>query len=240
MAVNQNHLSYEHPLYATMDRMPGITVATSTVDLLLTWGLKNSLWTFAMATSCCGIEFMHANGNRTDLDQMGSVPRPSPRHADVMVMAGTITVKMAPRILRLWEQMPEPKWCIAMGSCAISGDFYRNMYSVVPGIDTMIPVDVYIPGCPPNGDDLMAGLKRLQEKVEAKRAGRWVEPEGRPETPKAILPGIGRVQDRDESTTQAQLRACQNMGLGGNERRESDLLTRTASLFSDLLKPGGR
>ncbi|MBN2800714.1 MAG: NADH-quinone oxidoreductase subunit NuoB [Deltaproteobacteria bacterium] len=223
-----------------MDKMPGITVATTTVDMLLTWGLKNSLWTFAMATSCCGIEFMHANGNRTDLDQMGSVPRPSPRHADVMVMAGTITVKMAPRILRLWEQMPEPKWCIAMGSCAISGDFYRDMYSVVPGIDTMIPVDVYIPGCPPNGDDLMAGLKRLQEKVEAQRAGRWVEPEGRPETAKAILPALGRVIDRDGTQTERQLRACQSMGLDGNEHRQSDLVAKSAGLLSNLLKLKGR
>jgi hypothetical protein len=110
-----------------------------------------------------------------------------------MVVAGTITVKMAPRV-KLWEQMPEPKWCIAMGSCAISGDFYRNLYSVIPGIDTVLPVDVYVPGCPPNPEALMHGLMRLQEKVKLARARRCSRPEPRPARPhrprcRALRPG---------------------------------------------------
>lgn len=226
MAVDERHQTFEHPLYNVMDRVPGLTVATTAADILLTWSLKNSLWMFPMATSCCGIEFMHANANRVDMDQMGAIPRPSPRHCDVMVMAGTITVKMAPRIKKLWEQMPEPKWCVAMGSCAISGDFYRNMYSVVPGIDTIVPVDVYIPGCPPAADDLMAGLKRLQEKISLKRAGQWVEPETRPETGKAILPPSCRVIDpaRDPDLSRRQLEASRSLGLGGNQYRKNDIV----------------
>jgi NADH-quinone oxidoreductase subunit B/C/D len=124
---------------------------------------------------------MAAAASRVDLDRMGTIVRASPRQADVMVVAGTITVKMAPRVLRLWEQMPEPRWCVAMGSCAISGDFYRNLYAVVPGVDTFLPVDVYIPGCPPNPEAVMQGLLRLQEKVEARRSGKRLTPETRPE-----------------------------------------------------------
>ncbi|MCA9543789.1 MAG: NADH-quinone oxidoreductase subunit NuoB, partial [Myxococcales bacterium] len=135
-------------------------LATTTADKLLNWGARNSMWIFPMATSCCGIEFMASAASRVDFDRMGSFTRATPRQSDVMVVAGTITVKMAPRVKRLWDQMPEPKWCVAMGSCAISGDFYRDIYSVIPGIDTVIPVDVYVPGCPPNPEALMAGLMR--------------------------------------------------------------------------------
>ncbi len=171
MAVN-----YEHPLYQTMLGEAGLTVGTAVLDDLLTWGLNNALWVFPMATSCCGIELMAAAASRVDLDRMGTIVRATPRQADVMVVAGTITTKMAPRVLKLWEQMPEPKWCIAMGSCAMSGDFYRNLYSVVPGIDTFLPVDVYIPGCPPNPEALMHGLLRLQELVQARRKGFTAHP----------------------------------------------------------------
>ena len=144
MAVDESDEAFSHPLYSLMGRMPGTDFAMTSVDKLLTWGLNNSLWIFPMATSCCGIELMAAAASRVDLDRMGTIIRGTPRQCDVMVVAGTITVKMAPRVLKLWDQMPEPKWCIAMGSCAISGDFYRDIYSVIPGIDTAIPVDVYI------------------------------------------------------------------------------------------------
>jgi NADH-quinone oxidoreductase subunit B/C/D len=187
--------NFEHPLYDVLLRTPGLSVATAHVNQLLTWGLKNSLWMFPMATSCCGIEFMAAAGSRVDLDRMGTIVRASPRQADVMVVAGTITTKMAPRVKKLWEQMPEPKWCIAMGSCAISGDFYRNLYSVVPGVDTFIPVDVYVPGCPPNPEALMQGLLRLQEKIADSRLGKNVVPELRPETFRATKPSLPRVND---------------------------------------------
>ena len=187
--------NFEHPLYETMLSVPGLSVATAAVDTLLTWGLKNALWVFPMATSCCGIELMAAAASRVDLDRMGSILRGTPRHSDVMVVAGTITVKMAPRVLKLWQQMPEPKWCIAMGSCAISGDFYRNLYSVVPGIDTFLPVDVYVPGCPPNPEALMHGLLRLQEKVDRTRAGEKVTPDLSPTLLKATNPSIARTCD---------------------------------------------
>lgn len=227
MAVNEADRSYDHPLYSWMEQVPGLSLATGSVDHLLTWGSKNSIWVFPMATSCCAIEFITSAASRVDLDQIGTIVRPTPRHSDVMVVAGTITVKMAPRVKRLWDQMPEPKWCIAMGSCAISGDFYRDIYSVIPGIDTVVPVDVYIPGCPPNPDQVLAGLRRLQEKVELKRTGQLVARDARPETPKMINPAIRRHTDptRDPGLDAAQLSAAQMLGLGGAEQRSHERAT---------------
>ncbi len=207
MAVDESDQPFTHPLYDMLERFPGGDIATTTVDKLLNWGARNSLWIFPMATSCCGIEFMAAAASRVDLDRMGTIIRGTPRQSDVMVVAGTITVKMAPRVKRLWDQMPEPKWCIAMGSCAISGDFYRDIYSVIPGIDVCIPVDVYIPGCPPNPTALMAGMLKLQEKVALRKAGLQVPLETRPETEKMIDPRIRRMQDpaRRDGIDAAQL-----------------------------------
>lgn len=212
--------NFEHPLYETMLTTPGLSVATARVDDLLTWGLANSLWVFPMATSCCGIELMATAASRVDLDRMGSFLRGTPRHSDVMVVAGTITVKMAPRVLKLWQQMPEPKWCVAMGSCAISGDFYRNLYSVVPGIDTFLPVDVYVPGCPPNPEALMHGMLRLQEKVRRTRAGEQVAPDLSPELLKATNPSIPRMNDpaRLETLGLAQVHGADSVTM--DERSE--------------------
>jgi NADH-quinone oxidoreductase subunit B/C/D len=186
---------FEHPLYKTLMRAPGLSVGVARLDDLLSWGVVNSLWVFPMATSCCGIELMAAAASRVDLDRMGTIVRGSPRQADVMVVAGTITVKMAPRVKKLWDQMPEPKWCIAMGSCAISGDFYRELYSVVPGIDTFLPVDVYVPGCPPNPEALMHGLMRLQDKVKRARAGEEPPAEPNPDLLSITRPSIPRLCD---------------------------------------------
>ena len=206
--------NFEHPLYEAMLSVPGLSVGLAPVDQLLTWGLTNSLWIFPMATSCCGIELMAAAASRVDLDRIGTILRGTPRHSDVMVVAGTITVKMAPRVLKLWQQMPEPKWCIAMGSCAISGDFYRNLYSVVPGIDTFLPVDVYVPGCPPNPEGLMHGILRLQEKVRRTRAGEKVTPDLSPSLLKATAPSIPRLND-----------AARPVELGQAQEQSADLVT---------------
>ena len=224
MAVNESDRPYEHPLYSTLERFPGLSLATTSVDTLLNWGSRHSLWIFPMATSCCAIEFMTSAASRVDIDQIGSVIRPTPRHCDVMVVAGTITVKMVPRVKRLWDQMPEPKWCIAMGSCAISGDFYRDIYSVVPGIDTVVPVDVYIPGCPPNADQVMVGLNRLREKVALKRQGKFPERDARPEREKMIYPEIQRVEDRggDDAVSADQVERSRSIGVGGNEHASND------------------
>ncbi len=191
--------NFEHPLYRVLMQTPGLTVAATALDHVLTWGMTNALWTFPMATSCCGIEFMASAASRVDIDRMGTIVRASPRQADVMVVAGTITVKMAPRVKKLWDQMPEPKWCIAMGSCAISGDFYRNLYSVVPGVDTFLPVDVYVPGCPPNPEALMHGFLRLQEKVRAGRQGLKVVGEPNPELLRITKPSNPRLVDADRT-----------------------------------------
>jgi NADH-quinone oxidoreductase subunit B/C/D len=191
--------AFEHPLYRTLLSVPGLTVATTALDQVLTWGMSNALWVFPMATSCCGIEFMATAASRVDIDRMGTIVRATPRQADVMVVAGTITVKMASRVKKLWDQMPEPKWCIAMGSCAISGDFYRNLYSVVPGVDTFLPVDVYVPGCPPNPEALMHGFLRLQEKIRKSRKGETVTPETNSELLRVTRPSIPRMVDHERT-----------------------------------------
>lgn len=220
--------TYTNTLLEKVISVPGLDVAVSTVERLLDWASSNSFFIFPMATSCCGIEFMAAAASRVDLDRMGAIIRPTPRQCDVMVVAGTITVKMAPRVRKLWDQMPEPKWCVAMGSCAISGDFYRDIYSVVPGVDTFIPVDVYVPGCPPNPEELMKGLKRLQEKIKMQREGTWehsgVPAETRPETQKLKMGGVARVGDpaRDSHLSEAQREASRSLGFDGLEHRPAD------------------
>lgn len=216
MAVDESHLNYEHPLYGLLSKIPGMGFGLTTADIVLTWGLEKSLWGFPMATSCCGIEFMATMSARFDMEQFGTFTRPTPRQCDVMLVAGTITVKMAPRVKKLWDMMPEPKWCVAMGSCAISGDFYRDVYSVVPGVDTFIPVDVYIPGCPPNPDHVLQGMHLLAQKIHDKRAGLWTPAQVRPERGKMILPAIRRIEDpdRDPATDDFQLRRVMDMDPG--------------------------
>lgn len=220
MAIDESQRPYSHPLYQLLARFPGADVLATTADKLLSWGSDSSLWAFPMATSCCGIEFMAGAASRFDMDRFGTITRGTPRQCDVMVVAGTITVKMAPRVKRLWDQMPEPKWAIAMGSCAISGDFYRDIYSVVPGIDTFLPVDVYVPGCPPNPDQLLQGFRALQDKIRAVRAGTW-EPHEHGELEGLHVPAIGRYADpdRDPAISDAQLYAAVNIGLDGASYR---------------------
>jgi NADH-quinone oxidoreductase subunit B len=139
---------------------------TTKLQALIDWCRKNSLWPMPMGISCCAIELMSTGDPRHDIARFGSeVMRFSPRQSDVMIVAGTVTYKMAKVVRKIYDQMPDPKWVIAMGACASSGGMYRS-YPVVQGIDLFVPVDVYVAGCPPRPDNLLKGLMALQEKVQ--------------------------------------------------------------------------
>ena len=149
----------------TFMKLHGANLFISSTEDLFNWAQKSSLWPLSFGLACCAIEMMATFSSRYDLDRLGMITRASPRQADLMIVAGTVTVKMAERIKTLYDQMAGPKWVIAAGSCAISGDHYRHIYSVVPGVDWVIPVDVYVPGCPPTPEAFIDGILELQKII---------------------------------------------------------------------------
>ena len=136
------------------------------LDRLVDWARTGSLWPMTFGLACCAVEMIHAYMSRYDLDRFGVIPRPSPRQSDVMIVAGTLCNKMAPALRKVYDQMAEPRWVISMGSCANGGGYYHYSYSVVRGCDRIVPVDVYVPGCPPTAEALIYGILQLQKKIK--------------------------------------------------------------------------
>ena len=175
-------------------------VVVSQLDVVATWARSNSLWPMPFATACCGIELMATASSRYDLARFGAeVMRFSPRQCDLMIVAGRVVMKMLPVLQRIWLQMPEPKWCISMGACACTGGVF-DTYAVVQGVDRFIPVDVYVPGCPPRPEQLIAGIMELQKVIKKGGTMSGVEfaKRTKPEGPQPFDPGdIERVQLRE-------------------------------------------
>ena len=163
-----------------------LEVIPTKADYVLDLIRMNSLWPLLSGLACCAIEMMSAATSKNDLDRFGHFPfRASPRQADVLIVAGTLTTKMAGPLIRLWEQMPEPKWCVAMGDCTCSAGRYKRSYSTIQGIDRVMPVDVYVPGCPPRPEGLIYGMMKLQQLVKQRR-GHWPDRAVGPTVPEGI------------------------------------------------------
>jgi NADH-quinone oxidoreductase subunit B len=159
----------QHQVNYTQDG--GLPVALTTVDKIVNWGRSNSLWVLTYGLACCGIEMMASGASRYDFDRFGTIFRASPRQAEVMVIAGTLTKKHAEFIRRLYDQMAEPKWVISMGSCANTGGMF-NTYATVQGADRVIPVDIYLPGCAPRPETLQYAVMMLQKKIRSEKANK--------------------------------------------------------------------
>ncbi|MCJ7668856.1 MAG: NADH-quinone oxidoreductase subunit B [Anaerolineae bacterium] len=178
-------------------------VIITTIDKIYNWGRRSSVWPMGFGLACCAFEMIAAAAARFDFARFGmEMMRPTPRQADLMIVAGTVTNKMAPQVVRLYDQMPEPKYVLAMGACAISGGPFKDTYNVVNGIDTYLPVDVYVPGCPPRPEALIEGFIKLHQKIEGQTilTSPWYRKEVEREVPVPILGPRGLVipGERDE------------------------------------------
>jgi NADH-quinone oxidoreductase subunit B len=186
------------------------TFLTTKLDFIVNWGRRNSLWPMPFGTACCAIEMMAAAASNFDLARFGMERMSfSPRQADVLICAGRVPYKLAPVLRRIWDQMPQPKWCVSMGACASTGGVF-DVYSMVQGIDTIVPVDVYVPGCPPRPEGLIYGLMMIQEKIRQESLGRHFE--HRAEDPAAVARAeateseiVGLTGAFGNSTQQSQL-----------------------------------
>ena len=199
----------------------GVNVVTGSLDQLINWGRSNSLWSLTFATSCCGIEFMACGCARYDFARFGfGVTRNSPRQADLIMCAGTITHKMAPALKRLYDEMAEPKYVIAVGGCAISGGPFKSSYHVVKGIEEIVPVDVFIPGCPPRPEAIMYGMMQLQRKVKIEK----------------FFGGANHKQTAEEKALGVSNEELTFRSKHGDHRREPIVVTDVPKEFSEELK----
>ncbi|KAJ8456717.1 hypothetical protein ONZ45_g18608 [Pleurotus djamor] len=161
---DSNQYSLEHPKNKA-------EYVLSTLDKVANWARQGSMWPMTFGLACCAVEMMHMAAARYDQDRLGIIFRASPRQSDIMIVAGTLTNKMAPALRKVYDQMPEPRWVVSMGSCANGGGYYHYSYSVVRGCDRIVPVDIYVPGCPPTSEALLYGMLQLQRKMKRSRKG---------------------------------------------------------------------
>ena len=200
----------ENPEIPVPEELQG-TVTVTTLDKIYNWGRRSSVWPMMFGLACCAIEMICTATSRYDFSRFGmEVMRPSPRQTDLMIVSGTVTKKMIPVIVRLYNQMPEPKYVLAMGACASGGGPFKEGYNVVSGVDKYVPVDVYVPGCPPTPQALLHGLIKLQEKIDGQSvlSARWYKREGSEAVPIPIL-GPDILDLRDLPDFAEKLRAQQ-------------------------------
>ncbi|KAI4741775.1 NADH-quinone oxidoreductase, partial [Aureobasidium sp. EXF-12298] len=164
-SISSKSLPKRTPLPSQEGKVGMIEHALTTLDQITNWARQGSLWPLSFGLACCAVEMMHSSMPRYDQDRLGIIFRASPRQADVLIVAGTVTNKIAPALRQVYDQMPDPKWVISMGSCANGGGYYHYSYSVVRGVDRIVPVDVYVPGCPPTAEALLYGVFQLQKKM---------------------------------------------------------------------------